>query len=150
MRLWYFFFMKNVMKNVIVKMQKILEKEELKILEITLENELLKKQAREKKNNEQLLDEFIKSKVYENCSQETIAQYKRENLRFLGKIHKKVENVDKKDIEKYLADYREERKVSERTLNNARAFISAFFICRLIVQSSGKIKSIIPFLIIGV
>ena len=119
--------MKNVVKNVIAKMQKILGEEELKILEITLANELLKKQAREKKNNEQLLDEFIKSKVYENCSQETIAQYKRENLRFLGKIHKKVENVDKKDIEKYLADYREERKVSERTLNNARAFISAFF-----------------------
>lgn len=119
--------MKNVVKNVIAKMQKILAEEELKILEITLENELLRKQAKEKKNNEQLLDEFIKSKVYENCSQETIAQYKRENLRFLGKIHKKVENVDKKDIEKYLADYREERKVSERTLNNARAFISAFF-----------------------
>ena len=82
--------MKNVMKNVIVKMQKILGEEELKILEITLENELLKKQAREKKNNEQLLDEFIKSKVYENCSQETIAQYKRENLRFLVILNLKI------------------------------------------------------------
>ena len=83
--------------------------------------------VREKKNNEQLLEEFLKSKMYENCSPETLSQYRRENARFLKNVNKKIENVDKKDIERYLAEYREERKVSDRTLNNTRAFISAFF-----------------------
>ena len=119
--------MKYVIKNVLKSMQNLLNNEQLRQLELNLERELVRKQEREKKNNEQLLEEFIKSKMYENCSSETLSQYKRENMRFLKRVHKKVENVDKKDIEKYLADYREERMVSDRTLNNARAFISAFF-----------------------
>ena len=108
-------------------MKNTLNEQQLQMLESVLEREFISKQQRERKNNEQLLDEFIKSKMYENCSPETLAQYKRENTRFLNCINKKVENIDKKDVEKYLTDYRYERKVSDRTLNNARAFISAFF-----------------------
>ncbi|MEE1517251.1 MAG: tyrosine-type recombinase/integrase [Lachnospiraceae bacterium] len=119
--------MKKIIKNVLKSMKNTLNEQQLQMLEGVLERELISKQQRERKNNEQLLEEFIKSKMYENCSSETLAQYKRENTRFLNCINKKVENIDKKDVEKYLTDYRYERKVSDRTLNNARAFISAFF-----------------------
>ena len=119
--------MKHMIREVLKNMSDILNKEQLQRLEMILQKELKEKETRNRLSNEQLLSEFLASKVYENCSSETIAQYKRENMRFLKKIKKRVENVDKKDIEKYLAEYREERKVSDRTLNNARAFISAFF-----------------------
>lgn len=119
--------MKHMIREVLKNMSDILNKEQLQRLEMILQKELKEKETRNRLSNEQLLSEFLASKVYENCSSETIAQYKRENTRFLKKIRKRVENVDKKDIEKYLAEYREERKVSDRTLNNARAFISAFF-----------------------
>ena len=119
--------MKQIIKNVLESMKNSLSEEQLKLLEKTLEMELIRKQERDRKSNEQLLEEFLKSKSYENCSQGTIAQYRRENQRFLSKIDKKVVNVDKRDIEKYLAEYREEKGVSDTTLNNARRFISAFF-----------------------
>lgn len=108
-------------------MKNNLSEEQLKLLEKTLEIELMRKQERDRKSNEQLLDEFLRSKIYENCSPDTIAQYKRENMRFIRHVSKRVENIDKRDVEMYLAEYREKRKVSDRTLNNARAFISAFF-----------------------
>lgn len=119
--------MKQIIKNVLKNMKNSLSEEQLKLLEKTLEMELIRKQERDRKSNEQLLDEFLRSKVYENCSPDTISQYKRENIRFIRRVNKRVENVDKKDVEMYLAEYRKERNVSDRTLNNARAFISAFF-----------------------
>lgn len=74
-----------------------------------------------------MLNDFILSKTYENCSQQTIEQYRRENTKFLNSIRKKVENITKKDIEKYLSGYRNSHNVSDVTLNNMRRFISAFF-----------------------
>ena len=119
--------MKKIIKNVIKAMQSSLDGRQLLVLESVLEKELSKRQERDKHSNEKLLSEFLASKSYENCSEETIAQYKRENERFLSEVGKRVEDIDKKDIEMYLADYRERRKVSNVTLNNARRFISAFF-----------------------
>ena len=119
--------MNQIIKNVLKVMKSSLNEEQLKVLEKTLEMELMRKQEKDRKSNEQLLEEFLRSKTYENCSPDTIAQYKRENMSFINYVNKRVENVDKKDVEMYLADYREKRNVSDRTLNNARAFISAFF-----------------------
>lgn len=119
--------MKQVIRKVLERMERELSQEQLNKLKVVLEKELVDKIKKDKQSNKQLLDEFVASKIYENCSPETVAQYKRENSRFLSHVNKKVEDIDKKDIERYLAKYREERKVSDRTLNNARAFISAFF-----------------------
>ena len=119
--------MNTTIKNILKAMSESLNEEQMNMLANTLEKELIAKQRRDSQSNQQLLKEFLKSKAYENCSQGTIAQYRRENERFLSKIAKKVVNVDKKDIEKYLADYREQNGVSNVTLNNARRFISAFF-----------------------
>ena len=109
------------------QMEKELTKYQLSKLEIVLNEEMAKEIENNTRTNEKLLEEFLASKVYENCSVETVEQYERENRKFLKYTNKKVEDIDKKDIERYLARYREERKVSDRTLNNARAFISAFF-----------------------
>lgn len=119
--------MKQVIRKVLDRMKGEISQEQLDKLEMVLEKELEDKVQRNKQSNLELLEEFVASKIYENCSPETVAQYKRENTRFLSYVKKKVENIDKKDIERYLAKYREERQVSDRTLNNARAFISAFF-----------------------
>ena len=119
--------MKQIVNNVIKKMQTIIGENELMILKETLEKELNRKQTKDRKNNMQLLEDFIKSKVYENCSVATIEQYRRENTRFLSQINKRVVDIDKRDIERYLTDYRVQNGVSDTTLNNARRFISAFF-----------------------
>ena len=119
--------MKEVMRRVLNGMMGSLTDEQMAELEKVLETELLRKQKRDNQSNQQLLEEFLKSKAYENCSIGTLGQYRRENERFLSKISKRVTNIDKKDIEKYLADYREQNGVSDVTLNNARRFISAFF-----------------------
>ena len=55
--------MKQIVNNVIKKMQTIIGKNELMILKETLEKELNRKQTKDKKNNMQLLEDFIKSKV---------------------------------------------------------------------------------------
>lgn len=117
----------DIINNVVNKMEGVLGKEQLELLKKTLEYELLAKEKKDKASNERLLNDFISSKSYENCSQQTIEQYKRENMKFLKAIRKKVENVNKKDIEKYLSDYRKSHEVSDVTLNNMRRFISAFF-----------------------
>lgn len=117
----------EVINNVVEKMCGVLNESQLDLLKQTLEYELLAKEKKDKLSNERLLDDFISSKSYENCSQQTIEQYRRENAKFLKSIRKKVENVNKKDIEKYLSDYRQIHKVSDVTLNNMRRFISAFF-----------------------
>lgn len=119
--------MKQLIKNVLKKMESNLCAIQLEQLEQVLEKELMRKQRRDNQSNQQLLNEFLKSKAYENCSPGTIEQYRRENQRFLSKICKKVVNIDKKDVERYLADYRTQNGVSDVTLNNARRFISAFF-----------------------
>ena len=119
--------MNKVIENVMKHMERELTKEQLSKLEVALNKEMVKEIENNVRSNEKLLEEFLASKVYENCSSETVQQYKRENKKFLIYIGKRVEDIDKKDVERYLARYREERKVSDRTLNNARAFISAFF-----------------------
>ena len=120
--------MNKVIENVMKHMERELTKEQLSKLEVVLNKEMVKEIENNVRSNEKLLEEFLASKVYENCSSETVQQYKRENKKFLIYIGKRVEDIDKKDVERYLARYREERKVSDRTLNNARAFISAFLI----------------------
>lgn len=119
--------MKQAIKNILSNMKNSLTNEQLVTLELVLTNELLAKQKKDKSSNEQLLNDFITSKSYENCSQQTIEQYRRENTKFLNAINKRVENIEKKDIENYLSNYRNEHKISNTTLNNMRRFISAFF-----------------------
>ena len=119
--------MKETINNIVISMKETLNENQLEVLKQTLKNELLAKEKREKTSNEKLLNDFIASKSYENCSKQTIEQYRRENTKFLNTVRKKVENINKKDIEKYLSNYRGTHNVSDVTINNMRRFISAFF-----------------------
>ena len=119
--------MNETINNILKSMKTKLNKEQLALLEQTLIRELSLKEQQDKLSNEQLLNNFIASKSYENCSQYTIEQYRRENTKFLNSIKKKVTDINKRDIEKYLCDYRDKNNVSNVTLNNMRRFISAFF-----------------------
>lgn len=120
-------YMNIILNNVLKTMKDSLNSEQMKLLEETLLKEFKMQYSENKISNNKLLDDFISSKVYENCSEQTIAQYKRENERFLVHINKRVEDIDKRDIERYLAEYREYHGISNVTLNNMRRFISAFF-----------------------
>ena len=71
--------MKQTIKNILNIMKNTLTNEQLNELESVLTQELLSRQKKDKLSNEQLLNDFITSKSYENCSKQTIGQYRREN-----------------------------------------------------------------------
>lgn len=120
--------MNTIIENTLKKMSVVLNCEQIKILEKTLNDELLKQERQCRKSNEELLKDFLKSKNYENCSSSTIKQYERENKKFISWCsNKDLKNITKKDIEKYLWDYRIEHNVSAITINNMRRYISSFF-----------------------
>lgn len=119
--------MKEVVKNVVEQMAAVLNREQIEVMRQVLEKELECATERIESDNSRLLEDFIASKHYENCSEQTIQQYRRENTKFLEKIGKPVQDIKKKDIERYLSEYKEKNSVSNVTLNNMRRFISAFF-----------------------
>lgn len=119
--------MLNIIKNVLKTMEKVLNSEQLQLLGDTLRKEFMRQEEKQKESNEKLLNDFIASKSYEDCSPGTLFQYRRENEKFLESIHKKIENINKKDIERYLSEYKNTHEISNTTLNNMRRYISAFF-----------------------
>lgn len=119
--------MQKLVQNVLERMQEILDDGQLEWLKEVLEHELLERKERNYQDNMELLTEFISSKSYEDCASGTLEMYKTENQKFLNWLTKSVLEVSKKDIEKYLTEYREKRKVSNVTLNNMRRYLSAFF-----------------------
>lgn len=119
--------MQKIIENVLAKMQGKIDGEQLKELEGVLRQEMIEQKEKNDHDNKKLLEEFLSSKSYEDCSKGTLEMYRTENKKFLNWLQKSVIDVTKKDIEKYLADYREKRNVSNVTLNNMRRYISAFF-----------------------
>lgn len=109
-------------KAVIDKMSVVLSNEQLAILEMVLNQE-----DKEIGSNTELIEAFVNSKKYENCSQKTIKQYKREIELFCDWFKESVVNVTKRDIENYVCYYKQNHEISDTTANNIRRFISAFF-----------------------
>ena len=119
--------MKNVIVNVLEQMKAVLDVAQLEQLRVVLEREMSTKNECDLHENEELLQEFLASKSYEDCAGGTLELYESENRKFIRWLAKSVVEVNKKDIERYLAEYREKRHVSNVTLNNMRRYISAFF-----------------------
>lgn len=119
--------MQKVIQNVLGKMREVLDGMQLELLQSVLEKELAVKKGSDLRRNEELLGDFLASKAYEDCARGTLELYESENRKFIQWLGKSVVDVNKKDIERYLAEYREMRHVSNITLNNMRRYISAFF-----------------------
>ena len=70
---------------------------------------------------------YIASRSVENCSAQTIKQYKYKLTQFFGTIHKPFQNIDANDLRLYLYNYKASRHVCDRTLEHTRVIITGFY-----------------------
>ena len=77
--------------------------------------------------NPGLIKKYIATKRLEGKSEKTIKRYLPEIERMVGYINKKIPDITSFDLRFYLAMYKEDRKISNRTLENMRKTISSFF-----------------------
>ncbi len=75
----------------------------------------------------QVLKKFIATKRIEGKSEKTLDQYALRCKDMLDTVGKPVDEITLYDLRFYLADFQRRRKVSNRTLENVRHCISAFF-----------------------
>lgn len=73
------------------------------------------------------LENFINAKNLEGKSAKTTERYKMEIMLLMNTINIRVEDVTSDDVFKYLADYKEKKKVSNVTLENKRLVYSSFY-----------------------
>lgn len=76
---------------------------------------------------ERLLRMFLATKKLENCSEGTLAAYRRCIAMMLQGIGKRVQDVTVNDLRYYLARYQQERNISLSYLETLRHYISSFF-----------------------
>lgn len=74
-----------------------------------------------------MVRKFIATKRLEGKSEKTLRKYQPELERLVGFLSKKLYEVEIYDLRLYLALYKENKKVSNRTLDNIRKTISSFF-----------------------
>lgn len=70
---------------------------------------------------------FIATKRLEGKSERTLKKYQPELEKLIGFLNKKLYEVDTYDLRLYLSLYKENRGISNRTLENMRKTISSFF-----------------------
>lgn len=74
-----------------------------------------------------LVRKFIATKRLEGKSERTLRRYQPELEKLIAFLNKKLYEVSPYDLRLYLSLYKEQRKISNRTLENMRKTISAFF-----------------------
>lgn len=75
---------------------------------------------------------FLSHKRSEGCSEETIEQYKLHLKLLLDTLNKQIIDISTDDLYTYLAKYKHERKISNRSLDHKRRVFNTFFgwLCR--------------------
>ena len=74
-----------------------------------------------------MVRKFIATKRLEGKSEKTLEKYQMDLENLVSTLNKKLQDVETYDLRLYLALYKENRKVSNRTLDNIRKSISSFF-----------------------
>lgn len=74
-----------------------------------------------------LVRKFIATKKLEGKSERTLRRYQPELEKLVSFLDKKLFEVNPYDLRLYLSIYKEQRKISNRTLENMRKTISTFF-----------------------
>lgn len=77
--------------------------------------------------NERIRKQYIASMRLEGKSERTLEQYNRAILKLMDFVNKPFAEMRTNDIRFYLANYQATRKITKRTLDNERRFLSAFF-----------------------
>ena len=78
-------------------------------------------------SNHKLIKQYIASKRLAGLSEKSLKQYHRTITSFLDKMGKPISEIRAMDIRGYLAMYNVQEKISNRTLENYRMYLSGFF-----------------------
>ena len=77
--------------------------------------------------NDERLKNFIVAKRLEGCSEKTLKFYEFNIKKLFSYIDKNVIEITTQDLRDYLIKYKEERQVSNVTLDNMRCVLQSFF-----------------------
>ena len=80
-----------------------------------------------KRHNIYLIEEFLKTKKMEGCSDETIKNYRSNLSLILDRIYKNFEDIQARDIREFLFNYQNEKKIHNSTLDDIRRVLSSFY-----------------------
>lgn len=80
-----------------------------------------------KREQYELLREFLLTKKIEGCSTQTLRNYHLRVSRLIATSEKDVRELNAKEIRAYLFDYQESHDCTNRTLNNMRLILSSFY-----------------------
>ena len=117
--------------EVLQRMLKSLDNEQLKLLEKTLNECLVAVDVVSAKEQEQqemdYISLFVSAKRIEGRSEKTLTYYKNTIDKMIEGIGKKVSQITTDDLREYLSKYQEEHSSGKVTIDNIRRILSSFF-----------------------
>ncbi|MBU4690930.1 site-specific tyrosine recombinase/integron integrase [Mycoplasma zalophi] len=119
----------KIIKNIMQKMQNILNNKQMNQLKQTLNYEFKEifEENKGDKSNKELIDLFIDSKKLEGCSDNTIKYYISTINLMLKFVNKYINEIDTNDLRNYLSNYQKQNNSSKITIDNIRRILSSFF-----------------------
>lgn len=128
----------QLINNVLLKMQEIINREQLRALEQVLlavmyNVEIVKMEtalSTDLDDNDYMIDTIKLNMEKRDLSSKTIEQYMRAVRMFVDVVHKNLRNIEPTDIEYYLGEFAKGKLKtnSPQSINNERQFLSAIFV----------------------
>ena len=122
---------KVLVSEVLQRMLKALDNEQLKLLEKTLNECLIAVDVVSVKEQVQqevdYISLFVSAKRIEGRSEKTLTYYKNTIDKMLEGVGKKVSQITTDDLREYLSKYQEEHSSGKVTIDNIRRILSSFF-----------------------
>lgn len=122
----------ELIHNVLSHMQGVLDWRQMKVLKVTLQEQLSQVTITEcdtPKGNDIniLLDSFISAKKIEGCSDKSMHYYKRTIELFSESVALPITQITTMHIRDYLVQYQNQHLCSKVTIDNMRRILSSFF-----------------------
>lgn len=122
----------ELINNVLSRMQGVLDWRQMKVLKVTLQEQLSQVTITEcdtPKGNDIniLLDSFISAKKIEGCSDKSMHYYKRTIELFSESVALPITQITTMHIRDYLVQYQNQHLCSKVTIDNMRRILSSFF-----------------------
>lgn len=122
----------ELINNVLSHMQGVLDWQQMKVLKVTLQEQLSQVTITEcdtPKGNDIniLLDSFISAKKIEGCSDKSMHYYKRTIELFSESVALPITQITTMHIRDYLVQYQNQHLCSKVTIDNMRRILSSFF-----------------------
>ena len=122
----------ELINNVLSHMQGVLDWRQMKVLKVTLQEQLSQVTITEcdaPKGNDIniLLDSFISAKKIEGCSDKSMHYYKRTIELFSESVALPITQITTMHIRDYLVQYQNQHLCSKVTIDNMRRILSSFF-----------------------